>query len=78
MMCQYQISVAAGSLWLTVTDVDGDEARIDDINAACTFRDKVKIGNIIVTIDSKRVMLKSDLTIGTDRMRELVIKTSGV
>ncbi len=76
------IAAAPGRLWLTVTSVfvDGLDsssrigARIDAINPACTFRDKVSIGDILVTVDGCWV---KDLSIGIERSRELVfIRTS--
>jgi hypothetical protein len=75
------IVAAPGRLWLTVSFVfvDGLDtssrkgARIDAINPACAFRDKVSIGDILVTVDCKEVMRVEDVSIGTERTRELVI-----
>jgi hypothetical protein len=77
------IIVAPGRLWLTVAYINGfihgldlsirGGARITAINPACTFRDKVSVGDIIVAFDGKRVLRVEDVSIGTERTRELVI-----
>jgi hypothetical protein len=48
-------------------------ARVDAINPACTFRDKISVGDIIITVNGIRVLRVEDLSIGGERMRELVI-----
>ena len=75
------IVVAPGRLWLTVAyvyfycldlSIRGG-AKITAINLACAFRDKVSVGDIIVAFDGKRVVRVEDVSIGTERTRELVI-----
>jgi len=77
------IVVAPGRLWLTVAYVNNfmhgldlsicGGAKIIAINPACVFRDKVSVGDIIVTVDRKEVMRVEDVSIGTERPRELII-----
>jgi hypothetical protein len=77
------IVAAPGRLWLTVAYVNDfihglnlsirGGARITAINPACTFRDKVSVGDIIIAFDGKRVLRVEDVSIGTERTRELVI-----
>jgi hypothetical protein len=77
------IIVAPGRLWLTVAYVNDfihgldllirGGAKITAINPACTFRDKVSVGDIIIAFDGKRVLRVEDVSIGTERTRELII-----
>ena len=72
------IYVAPGRLGLTVTTAASPGgptrgARIDSINLDCPFRDKVSVGDIIITINDKEVMTSFDFSVGADRMRKLGI-----
>jgi predicted RNA-binding Zn-ribbon protein involved in translation (DUF1610 family) len=72
------IYVAPGRLGLTVTTAaypGGPRrgARIDSISLDCPFRDKVSVGDIIITINDKEVMTSFDFSVGAERTRKLGI-----
>jgi hypothetical protein len=70
------IMVAPGErLGLNVTVRPGSSrgARIDAINSGCPFADKVTVGDTIMTINDKEVMMNADFLVGLDRTRKLGI-----
>jgi len=76
------IFVAPGQLGLTVTTAASPGgpprgARIDSIGPECQFRDKVLVGDIIVTINGKEVMTSADFSVGVERSRRLGIIRGG-
>lgn len=67
------VTVTPGRLGLTVEYGGGRGAVIKAISLTCTFRDKVRIGDQIVTNDGKRVFNGEDLRTGNDGVRQLGI-----
>jgi hypothetical protein len=70
------ILVAPGvQLGLKVTVRPGSSrgARIDAINSGCPFADAVTVGDTIMTINDKEVMMNADFLVGLDRPRKLGI-----
>ena len=71
--------ISPGVLGLTLKIVPefldgvGGGARIMTVEESCTFRSRVSPGDIIVTIDGKKVQTMANVTAGQERVRELGI-----
>jgi hypothetical protein len=70
--------VTAGRLGLTLAMTPESElgiqgAMIVTINAACSFRDKISPGDIIVTFNDRKVQALEDLAVETESVRKLGI-----
>lgn len=68
------LAVSGGRLGLTLNFVDEKTgAVVQEIDPTCTFRDKIAIGDRIISIDGKKISTASALKIGDDRERILGI-----
>ena len=71
--------ISPGCLGLTLEiipeflDGVGGGARIMSVEERCTFRNRVSPGDIIVTIDGKKVQTMADVNAGQERVRDLGI-----
>jgi len=67
------VTINPGKLGLSIVFEEGSGAVVTGISDACTFRDEVQIGDLIVTIDGKEILNSDDLRVGNDRVRRLGI-----
>ena len=65
-----QLAVSGRRLGLTLNFIDEKTgAVVQEIDPTCTFRDKIAIGDRIISIDGKKISIASALKIGDDRER---------
>ena len=67
------IVVAPGPLGLDITVQPKGGARIEIIKPDCPFRDKVSVGDLIMTINDKEVKTTADFSVGLLGIRKLFI-----
>lgn len=68
------VTINPGKLGISIVfEEESGSAIISGISEACTFGDKVRIGDQIVTIDGKEIANSDDLRAGNDRVRKLGI-----
>lgn len=72
-----QLTVSPGSLGLTVkmnNNINNPGAIVTNINPACTFKDKVGIDDLLISIDGRPITQLADLQLNKDKMRKIVIR----
>eukprot|EP00986_Skeletonema_menzelii_P004646 scaffold1607_cov151-Skeletonema_menzelii.AAC.8 len=71
------LTVSPGRLGLTLNvnknDPQNNGAVITNIHPACTFKDKLEVGDRIVTIDGRKVTKVEDLHVNKDQLRKFGI-----
>ncbi|KAK1737936.1 hypothetical protein QTG54_011230 [Skeletonema marinoi] len=70
------LAVCPGRLGLTLTlkiDTTSGGAMITEIDPACMFKDKIEVGDRIVTIDNHKITKISDLSVNGDKIRKIGI-----
>ncbi len=71
------LTVFPGRLGISATYVPGQGARVARVDPECDFREYVRAGDTIVTVDDKRVTSLGDLLLGKERIRNFgIVKRS--